>query len=692
MRANTKTALVIGALIVLAAAAGAGVFVSTGSQTAVWFVLVGVPLVVVVGVALYVRGTVTSNGTSEEQFVRKRARSIAEDVQSIVRDLNELEDAYPRWDPGIDSRTTSLLADLRAQGVDIDRETGAVQFAKTGKRADLQELEHLAAEGQQLRDAYERRFEDFVRTELDALESSLQRLDDADIAGVGPIPTIPDEDGSLDEFREALDDARDTADEAISESVSTIREIGRGETRPESGDAKLEDATAAADRCEYDSAVESVLDARDRFREQFSDSFDAERDGLLELIESVEAIGVSEFVDIEQLDAVDSVETRVSDLDSPLDVTTLSRQRTRLRRTCIDMIETMERRLADDARTLREADIPAGYYSEPAVVDETFTDSLEAADDLETFTERWTAVAEQLVEALETVSVKATVVDAYDDVAPTIESELETADAVTAADLPVHHADQFFGLYYRRNPSITFDPEEPALRRGSVETSDVTVEITYERGGPVRTATIELSGRGFSETGTIETRIAGSTTFTDVPHGTHTISAAPGASDFTPVEREIEVDGDATVRIEFVEQTLRERVCADVDIDVESLLPDVSPRLESLFGAEGYVSTSMDLPVKAAYAPCLLTVWADENGYEVSTAGDEIVAFDRDRIERELEGVVADDIGPGESRSYGDLRRDLLSVPLPDSVIRDVATDIETEHRITTTETEITVE
>ena len=488
-----------------------------------------------------------------------------------------------------------------------------------------------------------------------------------------------------------IDSSRAATSETITDAIGTVREMRRGQHRTDDGgaiEADLDDAEAALDRDEFESAVESVLEARDRLRDEFSGSFNEELDAIRDLVDAVERAAVDAHVEASSIDEVDRIDTAVSDLDSALDLSEASRHRSDLRRVCLEMVRTMERRLADHAATLRAAELPPGYYTEPAAIGEEYVAGLEATDDLETFSREWSAAATDLRDAVETASTKAAVVDAYDDVSERIETTLAERGEVVGDDLPMRHADQFLGLYYRRNDGLEFDPTVPVLRRGDVETHDLTVEVAYEHGSEQpRSARIELDGGGYSEAVTVETRVAGTASFESVPEGTHELSADPGDEAFGEIERDVRVDADASISVEFRERALRDQLCADVGVDMTEVLPDMRSRLESAFADEGYVSTAMDLPVQDTHAACLLAVWSDEAGYGVCRSDGDVVVYDGAQIERELSNVLRYNVDPGDRVSFAELRRNFLSAPVPDSVLRDAVGDIDGEYSVAMTDT-----
>ena len=695
MNANRQTAVVIGGLIALAAALGAIVFALSGSQGITWFVLVGIPLIVVVGIVLYVRGVIAQSGTSEEQFVRTRGRAVSEEYQSTLRQIHELRTAYPNWEARIDARLESVGGDFESQGVSFDLDTGAFDLNSVGS-ADIQEFERLSGEIDQLNETVESTFQEFVNAELSRMERTLSRLEEVDLVQSAETFDQLNSNEAVPDCRDRLDGARAETTASVETAVETVREMGRGEARASDVNAigrELDAATAALAEYEFESATESVLEARDQLREQFSGSFEDSRDAMLRLIRQVEGANVESAVEAATMEDLRRIESRVDGIDSALDLAELSQLRAELRRVCVDMIETMEREIDANARTLREAELPSGYYTEPAVVGEQFTDAFDNIDDLDAFTDRWTDVAGELREAHETTESKAAVVDAYDDVADRIEQTLDRQGEVTGDDLPMRYPDQFLGLYFRQNEGVEFDPDVPLVRRGDVETYDLGVEVTYEHGSETpRTATLELNGGGYDATATVETRVAGTASFESVPTGTHTLSAAPGDDDFGRIERELRVDNDSTVSVEFTERGLRDQLCADIDVDIESVLPEMQPRLESLFDQEGYVSSTMQLPVRSSFAPCLLAVWGERTNRGLCRDGEKIIVYDHSQLTQELTNVLRYNAEAGEQLRYDELRRNFLSAPVPDGVIRDVIGTLDGEHSVATTQAGITIQ
>lgn len=693
MNASLRTVLSIGGTVLLAAAIGAAVFVFTGATEVVWATMIGIPLLVVLGMTLYVRGLITRNKTSEQQYVRKRGRSVAELFQEHLRTLNDLQQTYPSWSPNLDARRESLIGDFRKEGVEFDPNSGSFELTDSVDSADVEEFERLETEADMFHNEYKDRFEEFVRSELSEIETAIERLEAVDLVDRTPSVESPPAGASLPTFQDTLDEHREVAETSTTAAIETVREMSRGENRPddiEFIEDELEAAETARDQHEYTAAADSILEARDRLREQFSGSFDTERTQLLDLLDAVLDSKIDQYVDADYVNDVEAMKRDIEALDSALEITELTRKRTQLRETCIAIIRSLERDLDDAVRTLQGEELPAGYYTVPEIVDESPTRTLENSEEFATFTAEWADSAARLTDALEEASTKASVVSAYDDFSKQIETELQQTGEVTADDLPVRHAEQFLGLYNRQNPSVEYNPTTETLRRGDVDQYEVTVTVQYERGGDPRMATVTLDGANYSEQRQVETRVSGEVAFTDAPHGTYTLVAEPGADEFAPVSREIVVDKDTNATVEFAEQSVRERLCAEFDQDMEEHIPAIDSQVSSTFEEQGYVSTDMELPVRAEYEPCLMATWGEQNGYDVTERGQEIIVYDRGEVRRELENVVRYNISAGEELGFDEVRTKFLTVPIPDETIRDIVNELQIEADVTTTPTSIT--
>jgi hypothetical protein len=381
------------------------------------------------------------------------------------------------------------------------------------------------------------------------------------------------------------------------------------------------------------------------------------------------------FVAVDPFDTVETVERELEDLESALDVEALTRHRESMRAATREIVAALEAQLEDAVRALEAEDLPAGYYTRPEVADADHAATFRNVEDIAALEREWRASVDALVNAVDAMETKATVVEAYPDVAETIDEELRTNGTVTAEDLPVRHAEQFFGLYFRRNPDVEFDPDAPSLSRGSVESYSVDVAVSYDEGSEdKRTAVVELSnGGGFEARAVVETHLVGSTTFEDVPFGEHTLSVDPREDDYTPVERSIQIDGDLEVTVDVEQQSLYDQLVGDRESTIRSQVDEFGPRLTDRFADQGYLSTEMEFPITDEYVPGLLAAWADAEGYAIARAEGVVYVYDGEQLSQEIMNVIKYNIDADETLPYERLRSNFLSTPVPDQVIAELA-------------------
>jgi hypothetical protein len=322
-------------------------------------------------------------------------------------------------------------------------------------------------------------------------------------------------------------------------------------------------------------------------------------------------------------------------------------------------------------------------------VGEPLANSLEGVDDIDRFRAEFADAAAQLTDALDSTKTKASVVTAYDDFAETINTKLQKNGVVTGDNLPVRHAEQFLGLYNRRNPSVEFDPEEATLRLGDVEEYEISVELEFPRGGEPRDVTVEINGQKYSESKSIQTRVAASVDFDGIPYGTYTLLADPGVDGFAAVRNEVSIDSDATLSIEFEERSVREQLCADIDQDIEDHLSAIDSQIASSFEDHGYVSADMDFPIRDSFAPCIIATWGERNSYNLTKGDSGVIVYDREQLKHEVENIIRYNIESGSKLTFEEARENFLSVPVPGEVIRDMVSELNVDVNVTTSSTAI---
>ena len=279
---------------------------------------------------------------------------------------------------------------------------------------------------------------------------------------------------------------------------------------------------------------------------------------------------------------------------------------------------------------------------------------------------------EELLQVLESVKPKASVATGFGRIEAQITDTLRSEGEVTGADLPVSELEeQFLGLYYRKHmDEVTFDPDEPRLAsvHGS-ETYSVHVTVTFPEGGKEREVAITLTGQD-TWSDVCHTALVAETTFEEIPYGEYTIHVDPAGDSYAPTKQAVTIDGDKEIDIELQRLSLREQLCTDIDIDTDRILSNLSSRFEGQFEKEGYLSTEMQFPVDNEYIPCLIAVWAEQEGHSVTRDGTKIIVYDTEKLQKEVENIIRYNLEVGDSKTYEELRSNFLSAPISDSAVQ----------------------
>lgn len=678
MKPATRAVGGIFVLVVLGGAVSAAAFVFVGSQIAVWSAVAIVPMLVVGG-GLWVRNTIQTTGTSQTEYAERRAREVGEQFKEFWERRERVHEAHPDLFAGGDSLPVdSTIADLAENGIEFETDTGA--FSLGNQSRGLEAINRLDGEIQSLENRHDEEFAERVRDDIDRINVELERIE-AIVAVDPPVRPAdvphPDE---TDQFQwrsvsETHGRHRDWASETIDRAIDWMRSTleSTDDVDETTVTAELSDARSASSDGDYTTAIDHLLQARDVLSQTGDDVFQSAITELESLVRAVRASDALEHARDEHHDELESVEADIDGFDSAMDMDAVASTRAELRSLCLDMLERLSDDLSETLETLERADPPAGYFDRPDVADVEFGRELRETDDISQFERKWEAAIVELTEALDTLEPKAEVVNAYDQVADRIEEELRSSGTVTASDLPVReYESQFLGLYYRKNDGVGFDPDAPALTTGGGgETHALEATVRFETGGSERDVAVTLTGPDHEDERQVSTHLASTVSFTDVPFGEYTVRATPETEESESVSETITLDADTELRLEMADVTLRQQVCDGVD-DPQAYLEELSDRFREELDAEGHLASTMSFPIDDSYVPCLLAVWADQEGYTATLADGTVLVYDNEALIKELENVIQYNLDHDETLSFDRLRETFISAPVPDETLESL--------------------
>ncbi|SHG93015.1 hypothetical protein [Halobaculum gomorrense] len=675
MKRQYKAALGIGGIVLATAIVGLVSFLYFGSQVGVYVIGVGAPLVVVAAIGLYVRGVLARDTTSQGDFVQEAARAAAESFRDELTTYNRLDAEYDRWDPGeLETRARQIADDFADAGVTVDVAAATISVDSPGR---VQEFDKLQADVSAFADDRDQSFAEFGRSQIERARQGARSVSESVLDGEGaPLSTTPDEIpdcASPAETERVLSTAREEAagvfEDAVDRIKATVDEYDGDAARI---DSHLEAARTAIDDGDWDAASAAIGDAQGDAESEVDAAFTADRESIDKLLSTIDSVDVDRYAEDDDRRTVEEARERLSAIDSALASDELDAVGEDVRRAATNIVATLETALETDVNVIREADVPVGFYTAPPAVATDYEARLREADDLDAFREEWLAAAADLTEAVDDAETKASVADSYEMVEERIADGVRTEGRVTGEDLPVRDAEPFLELYAQGIEGVEFDPAVPAVvADGGGESYDVTVTAQLATStGEEHDLTVELEGEGVSERETASTFVAAEATFDEIPYGEYTATASTPTEGFADAEATLQVAADESVELVLEEVGLRERVCGDDADDVRSQLSTVAPKLEAGFAADEYLTPESDIPVADEYVPCLLVLWAEEEGHEATLDDGRVLVYDHDQFRSRLDTITTHNLSDGETMTYDDMRRKFLSVPASDDLIR----------------------
>lgn len=678
MASRVQTVGAIAGAAVAVGVLGAAVLLVLGSQLGVWIVAVGVPLVIVGGVALYVQGVVNRDSTGTTEFLTDRARNTAVEFREAVTSYTRTREEYPRWNTGeLDARLSGLADDFEAAGVSVSVTDGTFTVNDPGNPRDFDELERAVSSFVTERDES---FREFVRAEIHTANASLDRLapetlaaDETTVAD----PTDVGDDAGIDAAERVLQRARDAAREQVDAASERVEEtITEYDRDPSVIRQQLESATASAADADFEEAVAQIERATSVLETEVGGEFSANQEAIRAMIDTVRDARVDAFVSRDRLATVDEIDESVATVGSAMDTDRLDELDRRLRETCLGMIEELQADLDAAIDTIGDADIPVGFYTVPPAAGTDYRSQLRGTDELSTFRREWLQAVGELTDALDEAQQKATVAESYGTIADRIESALQTSGRVTGDDLPVREPTQFMQLYAADASEVSYDPSVPVLSApGGGETYEVTVQASLaSHDGTEHRFQITLTGEEFEETRHQREYIAAQAGFQNVPYGEYEVRVTLDDEAYPTIEQSVRVTANRTVDVELSKLSLVDRVCGSDRAAIESQLSTVSDELTTQYRrGEEYLTASDDLPVTQEYAPCLLALWADEEGYDARLDGGEVLVYDHDGVTARVEQAVRDRVLRDDERiRIETIRSNYLSVPVSDELVTEI--------------------
>jgi hypothetical protein len=672
MRSTRKDALTAGGIVFVLALVGLVVFLYSGSGDAVLFFVAGVPVILVIGgIAWHRRETRSTGGTSPR--IESMTEDLAGDFTELLRTYEELERETP-WDPSpYAEQIREIERDLENRGFRIDSEGDTHEVEVVDYEMGVGALSrHQQNVKSVLEDGLRDGFRESVESQTDEMNDQLARLVEENLLDREAVEEIDRLDGggqSPRQLTETLNGRRQAFRDLLGDAVARVHDV--------SGNADI-------DRGALDEYVETG-----RYRQAVDHVLDVDLDDgelprksreLSQLIETVQSSVATQYAPQSRFDKLADIQSDLDDLDSVYQLDQLENDlRPRVLSVCAEIVTDLREELNDYVETFSDPDVPPDYFDRPAVLDRSLTEELQSASDLGGFRTRWSGIVDDLVSALDEAADREGALAAYDDVESAVERTLATEGEVSARDVPYDPAAPIMRLYAHRNDDVTFLESRPALTQGA-DVAGQEFELTVDvRLDPPETRDVTVEATIRDETRRLTKTIDGSGTveFDPLLGGEAAVTVTADDSRFARRETDVVLDRDRTVEILLAEETAIDRLCEGNRTDAELLLEEVSGEIAATYDSEGYLTDEMDIGVQEEFRPCVLALFAEDAGLSVRDAEDEVLVYDRTKLENQLTDLIEKKVADDGEMRYEDIRERYLKVPASDDLIRDVLTQAE---------------
>lgn len=681
MREDVRFTIKIGAIVLLTAIIGLGVFLYFGSSAGVYALLVGIPAVIFGSAVVYARRSSPAASPEASHYFEREAQNVAERMRTLLQQYDRLAQQLEGWEPAdIEDEIAYALEGFEDAGVEFDRASN--RFAVVGTD-DLREIERLDDQIDDLRTKLTDAATRHVSNEGQACREAQANLESAEL--IEETRTVPEPDpADPEDLIQVIEDYNNQLAEALEEAIETLRAIA--ETNDHAGDAVdhgAGTARSALNRGDYGRVAEVLIETQTELERGLSTDFEMKRDELDTLLDTVTSSVVSEYVDPRLVEDVEAVQGELSEIDTALELADLRELSDHAQDCCTEMVQEMSDTLADHMKTLSTASVPEDFYAYQSANDEAYVSQLQSTDGLEAFRRGWLTAVGELSSALESVEEKAAVAGAYDPVSDQIEETLQTSGRTETSDLKVKQPEQFMKLFAAETNGVTYEPSTPALVADDYgETHGVTVRAGFNEGGPERSVSVSLDGSALSDTKTFQTHLLDVVTFNDVLYGEYTLTVSTEEDGYEAIERSVVVEEGLEVEALLAEQPLQESVCDGIDEAARDALNDADSLFTDRYEEAEYLSESIDLPMSDEYVPCMLVLWAEREGLTARQVDGEVLVYDGDQFANRLSNIVEHNISTGESMSYEKIRNRYLSVPATRELITETVQNSEVASEI----------
>ncbi|MEA3282228.1 MAG: carboxypeptidase-like regulatory domain-containing protein [Euryarchaeota archaeon] len=591
---------VVSVLVVLTIAYA--LFIYGESDIALLFGVIGVPIIIVVASAWYIKSVKQRRLEDPASRVKERElRGTCKDLIQLQSRMHDIEDAHSITLVESVTDIDSIERAVRNSGGSIDPDSGSVDCDQLAiKGVTLFAIRNIAQDIDRTKQQFIDRLYDAAVKYAEDSRAKLVTLNNAgyDIGSyISELESIADPDKDIDEIVGYLDRLKAITEDALRGCVDDAKKLASHSTGEVSAD-QVEDALQARD---YDGAVTRLEEDITTLKTATKEEFQTYRATLSSALDT--AAGAVED------DKFKEFEEDVLDTSSPEKLVRLNEIGSAFMKRCQTIIDQMHYELSSTEDGIKEFIPPDYFWSASELAEKDYT--LDAGS-LEDVAGLFAAMASELRPALERNRESYKILNSYHrTVERQIHKRLSAKGTVSGDDLKVGHSDEFLRLYDYYHPDASCTGGTLCLAEGAkVVENPLTIRVTDEDGTGIGGAGVSLMrGVGISVTLEHVTGEDGSVTIENPGEGKYQLIV--DAAQYRKYEGTAALPAEG-IDIILKRKGIKDYLCRGKGEAIKGNLHRYAADVLKELDKSGIVSSEFDMYINKDYRACLLYILAEE--------------------------------------------------------------------------------
>jgi len=647
-------------------------FIYGESDIALIFALVGVPIIIVIASAWYIKSVKQRRLEDPAARVKERElRSVCGNLVHLRNRMHAIEDAHSITIPESVSEIAvveSRLAEIGG-GIDPDNQSitcdqelikGVTLFAIRNTAESLEQTETQLVE--RLYDAAIKHGED-VHAKLGTLSDAGYDIE----SHRSELASLAEPAKNLDEITYYLDRLKIVTEDVLRGCVDDAKKLAEYHT----GDTSAAQVEDALDKQDYSGAVSTLEQDIATLKTATEEEFQAYRSSLLSALDTaIDAVNVTDATGaIDDKKFMEFKETVVA-LLSPEKLVQLNEIGNAFVKHCQEIVDRMHAELSDTETQIKEFMVPEYFWNESGLEEKEYALDKETT---ESAAASFVSMIGELMPALYMDRKAYKILNSYHQtVERQIKKGLVSNGSVPEANLKVAHPEDFLRLYDYYHPDASYSDGTLHLAEGAktienpltitVTGADLDADAEVDAGeNAIRDAKITIvRGSGIGVTLHQITGEDGSVTIENPGEGKYQLIV--DADQYRRHEDTIVLPAER-IDIKLERLGIKDYLCREKEKSIRENLKRYSSDVLKELDRAGVVSSEFEMYINKEYRACVLYILAEEYpNLRFISSGSEYLVYDEQKMVSRL-------IDSAKAINKDTYTISDLDIPLPDGEV-----------------------